>query len=159
MSTISPPAVPPCHSPPPGGVEITIPSSPQLLPVVRAAVRCMAESVGFGEQDGHSLAWALDEALANIIRHGYENRCDCPITMIIEPVRSADDRPGLRVMTRDVGRQVDPATIRGRDLADVRPGGLGVHIIRSVMDEVEYSCPPEGGMLLTMIKYVPREAS
>ena len=38
-------------------------------------------------------------------------------------------------------------------MEDVRPGGLGVHIIRSVMDEVEYSCPLDGGMQLRMVKY------
>ena len=60
---------------------------------------------------------------------------------------------------RDRGRQVDPTTIKSRDLAEVRPGGLGVHIIQSVMDEYNYSCPPDGGMLLEMKKYVSKHVA
>jgi serine/threonine-protein kinase RsbW len=138
----------------PGLVEMTICSSTQYLPVVRAAVGRMAEAEGFAATDAHALAWAIDEALANVIRHGYENQADQPIHLTLQPVEAADGRRGLRVVVRDFGRQVDPATIKSRDLEEVRPGGLGVHIIRSVMDEVEYSCAADCGMLLTMTKYV-----
>jgi anti-sigma regulatory factor (Ser/Thr protein kinase) len=47
---------------------------------------------------------------------------------------------------------VDPATIRSRDLDDIRPGGLGVHIIHEVMDEVRYERRDSRGMRLTMVK-------
>lgn len=64
----------------------------------------------------------------------------------------------LRIVLEDEAEQVDPATIKSRDLEEVRPGGLGVHIIKSVMDEVKYE-RREGvgglggvGMRLTMIK-------
>jgi anti-sigma regulatory factor (Ser/Thr protein kinase) len=65
----------------------------------------------------------------------------------------------LECDVRDFGRQVDPSTIRSRSLDEVRPGGLGVHIIRSVMDEVEYSRAEGGGMRLRMLKYLPRGAA
>ena len=52
------------------------------------------------------------------------------------------------------GRQVDPATIKSRDLDDIRPGGLGVHIIGSVMDQVEYQKAPEAGMMVRMTKLI-----
>jgi serine/threonine-protein kinase RsbW len=48
---------------------------------------------------------------------------------------------------------VDPAEICGRDLDDVRPGGLGVHLIRAMMSTADYSRAPGGGMLLVMRKY------
>jgi anti-sigma regulatory factor (Ser/Thr protein kinase) len=56
-------------------------------------------------------------------------------------------------VVRDYGRAVDPATIRGRDLSEVRPGGLGVHIIRSIMDEVCYEPAAGGGTRLNMLKW------
>jgi hypothetical protein len=59
---------------------------------------------------------------------------------------------GLRIVIEDLGRQTDPGAIKGRDLDDVRPGGLGVHIIREVMDEVVYEKRPGGGMRLTLVK-------
>lgn len=138
----------------PNAVELNITSNARSLPVVRGAVEKMARLEGFGEVDAHSLILAIDEALANVIKHGYDGDPNQPIAITLEPVRSADGRPGISVQVRDQGRQVDPKTIRSRDLADIRPGGLGVHIIQSVMDEYDYSCPPDGGMLLKMVKYV-----
>jgi anti-sigma regulatory factor (Ser/Thr protein kinase) len=135
-------------------VELTIPSTTKSLPAVRRAVELMAKKQGFDDADAHGLILAIDEALANVIKHGYQGRPDQPIAITLTAVTSADDRPGIAVEVRDKGRQVDPKTIRGRELDDIRPGGLGVHIIQTVMDECDYSCPPEGGMALRMVKYV-----
>ncbi|MHC5028100.1 MAG: ATP-binding protein [Planctomycetota bacterium] len=64
-----------------------------------------------------------------------------------------DQEPGgIEIVIDDLARQVDPGTIQGRDLDDIRPGGLGVYIIREIMDKVEFACRPEGGMSLTMFK-------
>jgi serine/threonine-protein kinase RsbW len=141
-----------------GLVQLSIASEPRSLPVVRSAVGRMAELEGFSDVDTHALVLAIDEALANVIKHGYEGRPDQPITISLSPVKKLDGRRGICVAVRDQGRQVDPKTIRSRDLDDVRPGGLGVHIIQMVMDEYDYSCPPDGGMLLRMVKYIDPQA-
>jgi len=137
-------------------VELSITSSTRSLPIVRGAVERMAKLEGFCDEDAHALTWAIDEALANVIKHGYDGRPDQPISITLRTVRAADGRGGIAVAVRDKGRQVDPGSIQGRDLDDIRPGGLGVHIIRTVMDEHCYSCCPDGGMLLEMVKYVAR---
>lgn len=134
-------------------VELTITSDASSLQVVRAALKRTAELQGFSADEAHEVTLALDEALANVIKHGYGGPCNMPIHITFEGVDHLDGRPGLRLTVRDHGRQVDPRTICGRDLDDVRPGGLGVHIMRTVMDEVEWSCPTDGGMLLRMEKY------
>src|SRR5438874_13085456 len=85
----------------PGFVEITIASTPKCLPIIRAAVGCFAEEEGFGPNDVHALVWAIDEALTNVIRHGYENRTDQPIGIGFEPVKSPEGRPGVRITVRD----------------------------------------------------------
>jgi hypothetical protein len=61
---------------------------------------------------------------------------------------------GLRIVIEDCGRQADPDAIKGRDLDDIRPGGLGVHIIREVMDQAVYEKRPAGGMRLTLVKWL-----
>jgi len=136
-----------------GGVEIRIQADPEYLCVVRRAARQAAQLVGLSEGETDAVILALDEALTNVIRHSYGGPCGNPIIVGIQRVKIAG-RTAMELAVRDFGRQVDPAEIRSRDLDDVRPGGLGVHIIRSVMDEVEYSCPVEGGMLLRMVKYL-----
>lgn len=135
-------------------IELNITSNAKSLPVVRSAVERMARMEGFGDNEAHALVLAIDEALANVIEHGYGGATDQPIAITLTSVHAADGRQGISVAVRDQGRQVDPGAIVGRDLSDVRPGGLGVHIIRSVMDDVEYRCADGGGMLLTMIKYI-----
>lgn len=142
----------------PGTIRLELTSSTKCLPVVRGAVERMAALEGFDGDDTHELTLAIDEALANVIKHGYESRDDQPIELTLSTVRSSRGVPGLSIVVRDYGRQVDPSLIRGRDLNEVRPGGLGVHIIQTVMDEVEYSCPSGGGMQLRMVKFVgPRD--
>ena len=54
----------------------------------------------------------------------------------------------------DRGKQTEPERIRSRELSEIRPGGLGVHIIKEVMDSVRYEKRSGGGMRLTMVKSV-----
>jgi sigma-B regulation protein RsbU (phosphoserine phosphatase) len=50
---------------------------------------------------------------------------------------------------------VDPAQVRPRDLDDLRPGGLGTHLMREAMDECEFVEPPPGcSNLLRMVKRI-----
>jgi sigma-B regulation protein RsbU (phosphoserine phosphatase) len=60
---------------------------------------------------------------------------------------------GLMLRIRDFAPNVDPAKIQPRDLNDVRPGGLGTHFIRAVMDDASFIPLPDGeGNLLELVK-------
>lgn len=134
-------------------IELRILSQPCYLCVARAAVSALLERLGYDEADTGKVILAIDEALANVIRHGYDNRPDGPIWLRFNPTVSNGDRAGFIMVIEDEAKQVDPAAIKSRDLEDIRPGGLGVHIIHQVMDEVEYAPRREGGMRLTMTKH------
>ncbi|MBM4107535.1 MAG: ATP-binding protein [Phycisphaerae bacterium] len=136
----------------PAHVRIELQSNPLYLCGVRDMVSSVARRLGLGEPAAAQIALALDEALCNVIRHGYDRRKDQPIVVELTPIGPAERAEGLRVVIEDRGRQVEPEAIKGRDLADIRPGGLGVHIIREVMDSVVYERLPEVGMRLTMEK-------
>jgi anti-sigma regulatory factor (Ser/Thr protein kinase) len=128
-------------------------SHPRLLAAARALVGNVAQRLGFNEVECGQISLAADEALCNIINHGYDRRSDGRIWMSIWALNT--DRPGIKIVLEDLARQVDPSTIQSRDLNDVRPGGLGVFIIREIMDVVEYEPRPSGGMQLTMVKHQP----
>ena len=51
-------------------------SDPRYLQVVRGAVGSLAAAIGWDESDCMAITMALDEALANVIRHEYHNRHD-----------------------------------------------------------------------------------
>lgn len=136
-----------------GPIQLRITSDANCLPVVRGAVDRLACAEGFDEEGAHGLAWAIDEALANVIKHGYGGRSGQPIEIDLTAFDTDDGRRAIEIVIRDEGRQVAPDTIRSRDLEEVRPGGLGVHIIKTVMDETTYTCLPQCGMQLRMVKY------
>lgn len=143
-------------APPDTPIRIVIDSSPAHLPVVRAAVAKMGELLGFDEKASSRIVLSTDEALTNIIRHAYAGAEGKTIEIELGPAPRGR-RPGIRITLRDYGHAVDPKHIRSRDLGDVRPGGLGVHIMGQCMDELEY-CPAEGGgTILTMTKALPQQ--
>jgi anti-sigma regulatory factor (Ser/Thr protein kinase) len=128
-------------------------SDPTYLAGARELVSSVARRLGFTEEACGQIALAVDEALCNIIRHGYERRKDGPIWLSLWPLPGANGAPGgLKVVLEDEARQVDPQQIKSRDLDEIRPGGLGVHIIREVMDEAIYERRDKVGMRLTLIK-------
>jgi serine/threonine-protein kinase RsbW len=133
-------------------------SNPRWLSVVRGAVERLTETLGFPAMQCRSITRAVDEALTNIVRHSYSNRLDQPIALYF---RSAKRRQhgeiegGLEILLCDRGRAFDLNTLRGRPLEQIRPGGLGLHLIRQAMDTVEFS---RKGLTnqLRLVKYFAR---
>lgn len=134
-------------------IQMQIPSQARFLAPVRAFMGGLAERMGFSGEQGCRMSLALDEALCNVINHGYDRAEDGTITLAFSDRENG--RPCLKIVIEDDGRQVDPADIKSRDLDEIRPGGLGVHIIREIMDEVLYERRESSGMRLTLVKYVP----
>ncbi|MFI4871669.1 MAG: ATP-binding protein [Phycisphaerales bacterium JB061] len=132
-------------------IEIKLLSNPIYLAGARELILGLTERLGFKQDASGQIALAVDEALANIINHGYERQCDKPIWIQIWTTADGD-QPGLRIHIEDEAKQIDPDSICGRDLDDVKPGGLGVHIIRQVMDTVVYEKKDCCGMRLKMSK-------
>jgi len=126
-----------------------------LLAPVRSMLVSLSEHAGFDEVSCGHIALAVDEALANVIRHGYGGREDCRVWVHLWHL---EQPTGIRIVIEDLARQVEPDLICGRDLEDVRPGGLGVHLIRTVMDKAHFEKRREGGMRLTLEKLVRDEA-
>lgn len=139
-------------------IAVELLSQPRYLGGARDLIAAVAKRFGFDDSECGRIALAVDEALCNIIRHGYERRADGRIWISVWPLNEGPGDPGgIRVVIDDEARQVDPEKIRGRELEDVRPGGLGVFIIREVMDRVDFEkrTDQDRGMRLVMEKAVP----
>ena len=136
-------------------IELYICANPDYLSVARTAVRQVAQVVGLKENERESITLAVVEALTNVIRHSYGGPCDKPIIIKLSKVDYLDDeKAAMEILIRDLGEKVEPENIVGRDLDDIRPGGVGVHIIKSMMDEVEFLPNEDRGMRLRMLKYI-----
>ena len=90
---------------------------------------------------------AIDEALQNIIRHAYKLDKTKKITIKLEKI-SADS---FKAEIRDFGERVPIDQIKHRALDDIKPGGLGVHFIKSISKEMTYEHKDEAGTLLTLV--------
>jgi anti-sigma regulatory factor (Ser/Thr protein kinase) len=130
-------------------LNLKIKSDPAALKTVRQKVEDYLAGVGMDEQQSTRVVLAMDEALTNIIRHAYGNETGQPIEIDMKT-----ERASVIITLRDYGRVVDRSKIRSRALQDVRPGGLGVHIIHDCMDDVNYEPAEGGGTRLTMKKTI-----
>ncbi len=128
-------------------VSIRIPSDPKHLYLMRRLVQEVSLAHGFPEEEIRRIVLALDEACTNVIRHAYGGD---PGGEIVIEAGPCDD--GLRFVVIDRGAKPEEGAIAPRPLDDLRPGGLGTHFIRTVMDEVTYDTSSGEGTRLVMIK-------
>ncbi len=126
------------------GVLIDVAAQPAQLCVLRAAVSTWCRSAGASAREAHQISRAVDEADAKLNRHGYT---DGSGRIRLKAWRASGR---VCVVLEDDAPQVPLDEIAPRPLSDVRPGGLGVHFIRTTMEEATWSHRPEGGMQLTM---------
>ena len=137
-------------------LAVTLPSDPKYLPLVRALVDQGAEMVGFDTETRHNIVLAVTEAMTNVIRHAYQDAWDRRIDLVLQ-----NDESRFHLEIIDYGEFISPDQIASRPLDEVRPGGLGVHLIKSTMDAVEYKKNAHGGTTLTLEKspHTEKEAS
>ncbi len=113
--------------------EQTYTSQAKSLAPARQFVEKQALAHGFTDRKTGAILLALTEAASNIIKHSYLMKPDGKMRIGIG--RCGSD---FSIHIRDWGARQDPEHFISRDLADIRPGGLGIHYIREVMDVVEY---------------------
>jgi len=131
-------------------IRLEFPSRADRLKILRCTIQCAAEMLGCRADTTNKIVIAVNEACMNIIQHAYEGD---PLGQICVEITKAGDQ--LRFELTDTGKPIDPTRIRPRDLEDIRPGGLGVHLISEIMDSVEYLRSSNGhANVLTMVKRI-----
>ena len=113
--------------------SIEIPSDPAYLKKIRQLVARVARSEGCSSRITQDTVLAVNEAVMNIIQHAYQGDSNGLIVLEIHKVEQA-----LEFWLTDYGLPVCPDKIKPRPLDEIRPGGLGCHFIKEVMDEVEF---------------------
>jgi len=130
-------------------IRVSVESDPKYLGPLRTVIAESTAVLGLDEEVTGKIVLAVTEACANIIRHCYGGKQGERIDVTL---RFGPDFYEVRI--DDYGEFVDPAKMKGRPLEDVRPGGLGLHFIHSVMDDVTYRKNRWGGTTLTMTKRI-----
>lgn len=135
-------------------MEMTFPATMDSLHKMLQFIRVEARAAGFEGSLETQIELALEEALVNIIKHGYPGTSGD-----VEINCNRIGTVGLKVVLTDRGIAYDPlANATPLDLDPKTPlelkaiGGYGVHLIQSIMDQVEYSRRGDHNVL-TLVKY------
>ncbi|MDD4908150.1 MAG: ATP-binding protein [Candidatus Omnitrophica bacterium] len=109
-----------------------------------------AKALGFDEQRIHQIMVASEEALVNVINYAYPEKPG-----EIEVVRELRENKSLMIEIKDSGIAFDPLSLPEPNIHAPmerrRPGGLGIYMIRKIMDEVRYKREGQYN-ILTMVK-------
>ena len=114
-------------------------------------VTMCAKKCDLNETQVYAVQLAVDEAATNIVEHAYRGRALDEFEITCEELPE-----GFQVVLRDRGQVFDPASIPqpllNVPLEELRSRGLGVFLMRKMMDVVEYEFNPEDGNILRMVK-------
>jgi anti-sigma regulatory factor (Ser/Thr protein kinase) len=138
--------------------ELQIPNETKHLATVRQAVMEVLELSPFDVKTRNKIVVAVDEALANVVEHAYQGKPG-----VIDLV-FAIDVDHLLVMIRDNGVRFDPGEGGLKSSIDIQhhiklglKGGLGMFLMRQIMDEVAYRHETPWMNELVMIKKFQRD--
>jgi len=127
------------------------PAQFQYLDEIREYVAGVASKAGFDSREVYSIQLATDEAASNIIEHAYEGVSNGEIE-----IACGMNGKLLTITLHDHGKPFDPGSVRPPNLkaslSERQIGGLGIYLMRKLMDDVRYESIPGGGNLLTLVK-------
>lgn len=130
-------------------VVVTIPSHPKYLSVVRDITAGIGKVNGLDDSIIGDIKLAVDEACSNVIKHAYDGNNDKKITLKYKVTKKS-----FKVVIEDSGKKADIGSMKGRDLEDIKPGGLGIHFIKRVFDVFELDERKKIGNRLILVKYL-----
>ncbi len=147
---------------------LKIPGKSVHLSMVRKIMADLSEKIGFSEEEIAKIEMAVDEACTNIIKHAYKESkqpkeyparrkedVNKPIELQIEV---SGDRFAVTIIDRGEVFNFDsykPPTLE-EYLTMTKPCGLGIHVIRTFMDEVNYNHEPGVGNILRLVKHLSK---
>jgi len=121
------------------------------LDEIREFVGAIARDSGFSDKDVYNIQLATDEAASNIIEHAYEK---VPNGILELSCGVRDNQ--ITIVLTDRGESFDPSEIPlpdlKADLSNRKIGGLGIFLMRKLMDEVHYEAKSDQSNILTMTK-------
>lgn len=130
-------------------VIISIPSHPRYLSLVRSVTAKTGEIYDMPHEAIEHVKLAIDEACSNVLKYAYKGDTGKKIV-----VKFRVTQKKFEVIIEDTGIKAKAEDIVGRDLNDIKPGGLGIHLIKRAFDIYEFIEHRKNGNKLRLIKYI-----
>ena len=132
---------------------LTIKSKTENLSLVRDFISEAARKSGFDEEAINKISLAVDEACTNIIKHAYEFVSTGDIEISVTTTSDA-----FEVIIADNGKSFKSDSIKVPDmreyLSHFRRGGLGMHLMRTLMDKIVYTSSKRHHNEVHLIKHL-----
>lgn len=133
-------------------LKLKIYSKTESLVEVRNFVSEAALNFGFDEETANKIVLAVDEACTNIIKHAYKYVPDKIIEIEVRP-----NSEKFEVKLTDYGISFDPRVVKTPNIKSsimkYRKGGLGMYLMKSLVDKVEYNMNQNRRNTVRIIKY------
>jgi len=128
-------------------MNLTVPADPSAIPRIADGVTALLRGKRWGDEDIMAVELAVQEAIANAVRHG----CKGDRTKQIQCCVSVDAAGEIVIVVRDPGQGFDPDKVPNPLGAEniFKPSGRGVFLINGLMDQVTYA---DGGREVQMRK-------
>lgn len=138
----------------PKAINLECPAEAEQVAVVRFLTSILAERTGYSREKKEDLIMATGESCVNVIRHAYKGN---NVNIKMMNVRYLIYPKKLVVIVKDYGRGFDPQFvqryIKRADVGVPEKVGLGIFLIKTLMDEVEYDSSIDKGTQVRMTKY------
>ena len=135
-------------------LKLKITSHTSNLMLVRDFIADAAKNFGFDDENINKIIMAVDEACTNIIKHAYGSQPGQPIDIAV-----STDNKKFSVIIKDKGKYFEPKEICPPDMREYlkqyKVGGLGIHLMKSLMDEIKYKIQPGVQNEVKLVKYLP----
>jgi serine/threonine-protein kinase RsbW len=133
--------------------KLKIPSITENLQMIREFVLKIAAKTGFNEETQEQIALAVDEACTNVIKHAHHHDARRLMDIQIQT-----DSNKMKITITDKGRGFDITKLKDPDvekyIRESRHGGLGIYLIKTLMDEVDYEFNPGVKNQVQLTKYI-----
>ena len=133
--------------------QLVVSNDTKFLIVVRDFMSRLIKQSRMAREDENKVILAVDEAVTNIIEHGYDEGADGSIELEVEVAEAQ-----FKIVIRDTGRVFNPASIPDPNMKNhVHRGhkkGLGIFLMRQIMDEVRYNFKDGLKNELTLVKFI-----
>jgi serine/threonine-protein kinase RsbW len=138
-------------------LEIRFPSHGRYLHMVHELARRLAVSTGFEENEAEKIGTAVDEAVTNVIQHAYHGATDREIEIHFDP-----EGESLDITILHDGEALEDVPIPdfnlGKLVAERRKGGLGLYIMRQMMDDLRFGKADSGKSMCVLVRYKKRKS-
>lgn len=128
-------------------ITLSLPSKAEYVSVARLTASVIANNMGFNIEDVEDIKVAVGEACNNAVLHG---KCDQDRFHIDFEVYEEE----FTVIVKDTGNGFDFIEYKEPDLNNPRENGLGLFIMKSLMDDVEVTSSIEDGTCIKMVKKI-----